>query len=118
MGNISKLLKEAYSSIPHEFAYREVRFYLYHAMQKLENVEKKQSNREKQALEQKIVRENLEQEAKKRNIPTYQNNAFLKTKIDIIDKMIEEEYKKIENIKNKLNEPIKYTDGESQAIHG
>jgi len=91
------LLKEGFSSLPNSFAYREVRFHVYQALQKLETLEKRAAVKKGQAEEQRLI----DEEKKKSQSwmpPIYQTPSQLQQTIDILDKMIAEEKKVIENI--------------------
>ena len=124
MKNTRDLLKEGFTSIPNSFAYREVRFHVYQALQKLEKVEKKEAGRRSQAEEQK-----LKEEEKKKSQnwmpPIYQSASQLKQTIDILDKMIGEEKKVIEDIhakKFKKGQVVQQEDDDEnddlQTLHG
>ncbi len=115
------LLKETFASIPNSFAYREVRFYVYNALQKLEVLEKRESNKKKSFAEQ----EKKKEEAKKLQPwmpPIYQNASQLQQTIDILDKMIGEEKKVIESIhakKLKKDQAVQQEDDDDlQTFHG
>ncbi len=118
------LLKETFASIPNAFAYREVRFYVYNALQKLELLEKKEANRKKSFAEQEKAKE----EAKKLQPwqpPIYQSASQILNTLDIIDKMISEENKVIESIhaakntkKGQLDLPKDDEDDDPQTLHG
>jgi len=91
------LLKETFASLPNSFAYREVRFYVYNALQKLEVLEKREANRKKSFAEQEKAKE----EAKKLQPwqpPIYQSTSQIMNTLDIIDKMISAENNVIESI--------------------
>jgi hypothetical protein len=97
MKNTKNLLKETFASIPNVFAYREVRFHVYHALQKLETLEKRETVKRSQAEKQK-----LEEEEKKKSQnwmpPIYQSPSQVQQTLDILDRMIAEEKKVIEDI--------------------
>lgn len=118
------LLKETFAALPNSFAYREVRFYVYQAMQKLETLEKREAVKKGQAEEQR-----LKEEEKKKSQnwmpPIYQNTSQLQQTIDILDKMIGEEKKVIEEIhakKTKKGQVVQQEDDDEddnlQTIHG
>src|SRR6185369_14425290 len=109
MKKTQELLRDAFSSIPNSFAYREVRFYVYNAMQKLESIGKKEASRQKSKKEQEVREDFAKNEARKRNIPAYQSPFLLKQAIDIIDGMIALEQKKIGDL-NKAEDLNKKAD--------
>jgi len=97
MRKTKDLLKETFGSIPNSFAYREVRFHVWHALQKLETLERREAARKKDYLEA----EQKKEEAKKLQPwqpPIYQTPSQILQTLDIIDQMIGEEKKVIENI--------------------
>lgn len=119
------LLKETFASIPNAFAYREVRFYVYNALQKLEALEKKEAKRRANLTElQKI------EEEKKKNSPwsppIYQTSSQMQNTLDIIERMIAEEQKVIQDIHAKnvkkgqveIQKDDDEDDGSSQTLHG
>ena len=123
MKTTKDLLKETFASIPNTFAYREVRFYVYHALQKLEGLEKREGARKKNLTDlQKL-------EEKKKNSPwsppIYQNPSQLQQTLGILDKMIDEEKKVIEQIHAKNSQKGQVApkedvdeDDEPQTLHG
>lgn len=97
---IRDLLKDGFASIPNDFAYREVKFHVYHALQKLETLEKRTVIREKQAQQDKIKAEE-KKKSQSWQPQIYQNGFAVQQTLDILDKMIGEEMKIIENVRNK-----------------
>lgn len=91
------LLKETFASIPNSFAYREVRFYVYNALQKLEALEKREVNRKKSFAEQEKAKEELKK-TQAWQPPIYQTPSQVINTLDIIERMISEEKKVIESI--------------------
>jgi hypothetical protein len=116
------LLKETFASIPNKFAYREVKFHIYHALQKLETLEKRETVKQKQEQEQKIREE--EKRTQAWMPPIYQTSYQAKNTLDIIDKMIAEEKKVIEEVqrkKGKITKSETKDDDEDdglQTLHG
>ncbi len=119
------LLAETFGSIPNKFSYREVRFHVYQALKKLQDIEKREGIRAAQEQERQIK----EEEKKKVSPwmpPIYQEQYNVKATLDMIDKMIAEEYKKLEDIHNrkkdqgviKPSEPTDDDDDDLQTIHG
>jgi hypothetical protein len=119
------LLKETFASLPNSFAYREVRFYVYNALQKLEVLEKREANKKKTFAEQQKKLE----DAKKLQPwmpPIYQTSSQVMHTLDIIDKMISDENKVIESIhaaknakKGQLDLPKDNDeDDDLQTLHG
>lgn len=115
MKSTKDLLKETFNSVPNTFAYREVKFHIYHALQKLESLEKKAESKKKQ--------EEINRQEKKK-VPSWAPPIYqeqLHTAINLIDKMIDEEKKVIEEIRNKdkgqtiKDEPA--DDDELQTFH-
>lgn len=124
MKKTSDLLKETFASIPNSFAYREVRFYVYNALQKLEAIEKREANRKKAFAEQEKKKE--EAKIQPWMPPIYQTPSQVMHTLDIIDKMISEEKKVIESIhatkntkKGQLGLPKDNDeDDDLQTLHG
>lgn len=83
-------LKKAYSSLPPDFALRDVRFAVNQAMQKLEQYETKLNRRE--TVYKQTEKDYTEERQQ------WLNPLDTKNRIDIIDKMIKEEEKKIADI--------------------
>lgn len=115
------LLRESFSSIPNSFAYREVRFHIYHALQKLEILEKREAVKQNQTAQQKVQ----EEEKKKTQAwqpPIYQSPSQVQQTLDILDKMIAEEKKVIEDIHAKNTKKGQVAppedDDDLQTIHG
>lgn len=92
------LLKTVFLNIPEDFTYSEVRFHVYNAIQKLENIEKKELNKNKQRKEKEIQEELIRSEVKKKGVPYYQSPFLLKQAFDTIDKMIATEQQKINSL--------------------
>lgn len=117
------LLKEGFASMPNVFAYREVRFHVYHALQKLEALEKREAKKKSVFEDQK-----REEEKKKTQswMPLiYQNSSQVQHTLDILDKMIGEEKKVIEDIHAKNAKKGQVApqedddeDDDLQTIHG
>lgn len=117
------LLKESFATLPNSFAYREVRFYVYQALQKLETLEKRETVKRSQAEKQ-----TLEEEKKRKSQnwmpPIYQNPSQVQQTIDILDRMIGEEKKVIEDIHAKkikgqvVPQEDDDEDDNLQTIHG
>ena len=86
-----QFLQKAISSMPPDFALREVRHHLQQAAQKLEHVERKRATAQpKQPTQHQVWREKLNNGL---------NNPFTaKNTLDIVDAMLAEEYAKLENI--------------------
>src|SRR6516162_7596579 len=101
--NTKQLLADAFASIPNKFAYREVRFYVYQAMQRLQKLELRETAKQEQEQEQRIKEEEKRKSAPWMP-PIYQENYNIRPTIDIIDKMIADEQKKIEQIHNNKKE--------------
>jgi hypothetical protein len=120
MKSTKDLLREGFASIPNDFAYREIRFHVYHALQKLETLEKRALTKEKQKQESKI-KEEEKRKSQSWQPPIYQNAFAVQQTLDILDKMIAEEMKIIENVRNKKGQVNKnehpYEDDE-QTLHG
>jgi hypothetical protein len=119
MKTTSDLLRETFASVPTSFAYREVRFYVYQAMQKLQVLEKREAKKEVQNQEQLKIQE----EKRQKYSPFYQNGYNVKPHLDIIEKMIAEEEKKINELQNKrdqLSKPENNEDNDQdiQTLHG
>lgn len=118
------MLRETFATIPNSFAYREVRFYVYNALQKLETLEKREAAKKKSWLEDKAK----EEEKKKTQSwmpPIYQNPSQIQQTLDILDRMIGEEKKVIENIHAKnvkkgqvAPQEDNDEDDDLQTIHG
>lgn len=120
MKTIRDLLKEGFASMPNVFAYREVRFHVYHALQKLEALEKREAKKKSVFEDQK-----REEEKKKTQswMPLiYQNSSQVQHTLDILDKMIGEEKKVIEDIHAKNTKKGQVAppedDDDLQTIHG
>lgn len=119
MKSTKDLLKETFASIPHDFSYREVRFYVYQALQRLEKLEKRELAHEKQ-------RQQNENENKKKNSPwmppIYQDPIVAKQTLDLLNKMIESENKIIESVRSKNKTQQKNgnqnEDGNEQTFYG
>lgn len=117
------LLKESFATLPNSFAYREVRFYVYQALQKLETLEKRETVKRSQTEKQK-----LDEERKKKSQnwmpPIYQSPFQVQQTIDILDRMIGEEKKVIEDIhakkiKGKVDQQEDDDEDDNlQTIHG
>ncbi len=124
MKNTKDLLKETFASIPNAFAYREVRFHVYNALQKLETLEKREATKKKNWLED----QQREEEKRKSQVwmpPIYQNASQVKHTLDILDKMILDEKKIIEEIHAKATQKTKGQvvqqeddDEDEQTLHG
>ena len=98
---IRETLNRIYVNLPQDFNMREVKFYVYQALQKLGHVEKKEERRQQTAAQ---FIHHHQQPVTSFN----QNPYFLKEKIDIINQMIQGEEKKIADIsvkKGKTNGP-------------
>lgn len=118
-----ELLTDTFASIPNKFSYREVRFHVYHALRKLQDLEKREAVKERAEIEQRI-----KEEEKKKHAPwmppIYQEGYNIKPTIDMIDKLIADEQKKIEEIRNKQSQGVRPEEKEledddgEQAIHG
>ena len=112
---IKETLNRIYLNLPQDFNMREVKFYVYQALQKLDYADKKERRRHETIndLKQptaKFTKEPVSPFAKQPVTTPFklQNSAFFKERIDIIDKMIQEEEKKIAEIsakKGKTNGP-------------
>lgn len=118
MKTTKDLLRETFYSIPDKFAYRDVKFHVYQAWQKLEKIEKHEHNKEKQQLENKAKEEKAKLQPWMP--PIYQSQ--LKETLNIIDEMIAKENKLIESVQNKKgnkqqDEPKSDHDG-LQTFHG
>jgi hypothetical protein len=118
------LLKETFGSIPNNFAYREVRFHVYHALQKLEALERKETKKKQSWLEDQ-KREEEKRKAQPWMPPIYQTPSQMLHTLDIIDKMIEEENKVIQdihaqNVKKRQMAPQEDNDEDDdlQTLHG
>ena len=120
MKSTRELLRDGFISIPNDFAHREVRFHIYQALQKLETLEKRAVIKEKQAQQDKIEAEE-NKKSQSWQPPIYQNAFAVQQTLDILDKMIAEEMKIIENVRNKKGQVNKnehpYEDDE-QTLHG
>src|SRR5581483_8656408 len=103
---IRESLEQAYASLPHDFAYREVRFYLNYAIKRLEALERKEGKKVAEQQRQQQNRAEMEKQARKYNIPAYQSPFLLKQTIGMIDEMIAGEYKKINEIQEKRNNKV------------
>jgi predicted DNA-binding transcriptional regulator YafY len=123
MKNTKNLLKETFASMPNTFAYREIRFHVYHALQKLETLEKRNAAKQSQAAQQKVY----EEEKKKTQAwqpPIYQSPSQVQHTLDILDKMIGEEKKVIEEIhaknakKGQVAPEVNDEDDDLQTLHG
>lgn len=120
------LLKETFASIPNNFAFREIRFHVYHAMQKLEAMEKREMAKQKLEYEAREKEKELKM-AHPWMPPIYQDASQTRNTLDIIDKMIAQEQKVIHEIRHKKSQPqVKpsetqhdYDEGdETQTLHG
>jgi len=95
MKSAKDLLREAFGSVPNSFTYREVKFHIYQALQKLDKFEKRELSKSRQQQEQKIKDE------ERKKLPWMPPIYKTQETIDIIDKMIDAEKKIIEDIHNK-----------------
>lgn len=77
---VKKYLQKAYNLLPRDFALREVRFYINQAFQKINKHNDRQIKKEEQKLD-------------------FKNPYELEKTLAIIDNMIKEENKKIEDLK-------------------
>jgi vacuolar-type H+-ATPase subunit I/STV1 len=118
------LLKESFTSLPNAFAYREVRFHVYQALQKLETLEKREAARKKSWLEDK-QKEEEKKKTQNWQPPIYQSPSQIQQTIDILDKMIGEEKKVIEEIHAKKTKKGQVAqqeddneDDDLQTLHG
>jgi hypothetical protein len=121
MKSTRDLLKEVFTSMPSTFAYREVKFHVYQALQKLESLEKREAVRHSQEEEMRIKEE--KKKAQPWQPPIYQNPLQVQQTIDILDKMIESEKKIIEGIqakkiKKQMPKEDNDNDGQSQTFYG
>jgi hypothetical protein len=123
MKSAKNILREGFASIPNDFAYREVKFHVYQAIQKLEKLEKREHAKEAQnqaniAAAEKSKRESVWMP------PIYQNTVAVKQTLDILDKMIAGENKIIEDVRNKSKgQPQKNgnhyeAESDDQTLHG
>lgn len=123
MKSAKNLLRESFASIPNSFAYREVRFYVYQALQKLEALEKREVAKEEQNQANKLAEEKKKREGSWMP-PIYQNPVAVKQTLDILDKLIESENKIIESVRNKSKgQPQKNgnhyeAENDDQTLHG
>lgn len=123
MKTTKDLLKESFASIPNNFAYRDVKFYVYHALQKLETIEKREGVKEKQKREEQI-KEEKRRKSQSWMPPIYQNVYQTNQLLGMVDKMISEEKKIIEGIQNKnkghitKSEPHNDDEDGLQTLHG
>lgn len=102
---IAENLKRVYMNLPQDFSLREVKFYVYKAIQGIEHVMKKDENRAE--LQKNEVRHS---EVKTTITPALfpQKHVPLRETLDIIDQMIKGEEAKIAEIaakKGKRDEP-------------
>lgn len=122
MKTTKDLLKETFASMPNNFTYREVRFYVYHALQKLENIEKREGIKEKQKKEEQLKEEKIKK-LQSWMPPIYQNTYQANQLLGIVDKMIDEEKRIIQGIQNKKgqikkSEPHDNDEDGLQTLHG
>ena len=123
MKSTKDLLREGFASIPNDFAYREVKFHVYQAIQKLEKLEKRESAKEAQNQANKFAEEKNRRESVWMP-PIYQNAVVVKQTLDILDKMIAGENKIIESVRNKSkDQPQKNgnhyeVESDDQTLHG
>lgn len=123
MKSAKNLLQESFASIPNSFAYREVRFYVYQALQKLEKLEKREIARDAQNQANKLAEEKKKKESPWMP-PIYQNAVAVKQTLDILDQMISDENKIIESVRNKSKgQPQKNgnpyeAESDDQTLHG
>jgi hypothetical protein len=120
---IRESLEQAYASLPHDFAYREVRFYLNYAIKRLEALERKEGKRVAEKQRQQQDRAEMGKQARTHHIPAYQSPFLLKQAISTIDEMIAGEYKKINEIQEKRNHKVvshepNNEDDDIQTLHG
>lgn len=119
MSDIKQVLEQTYAQIPSTFAYREAKFYLYHAIQKLKAVELKEAKREllnKEQLER-------EEEKRKKYRPTSPVGMdAVRDTLAMLDDMIRVENEKINEIQQKKarNKTIsdEPNDEDFQTLHG
>jgi hypothetical protein len=122
MKSAKNILREGFASIPNDFAYREVKFHVYQAIQKLEKLEKRESAKEAQNQANNAAAE----KSKRESVwipPIYQSAVAVKQTLGILDKMIASENKIIESIRNKatVQSPKNGNDYEAendQTLHG
>jgi hypothetical protein len=95
-------LSRIYMSLPHDFNLREVKFYVYQAIQKLDHVERKQKRHEIKEPIASFTKQPVVPFAKQPVTTSFKlEDHLIKEKIDLIDKMIEGEENKIAEIANK-----------------
>jgi hypothetical protein len=109
-----ELLRKAYAILPTDFSLREIRFSINQAIQKIALFENKQVKKEAQARQQ----EELELK-KKQQIGILSFQPYdAKQAISLIDKMIEEEERKI-NVKGQKQSDSQSDDNENiQTFYG
>jgi hypothetical protein len=95
--NARKLLQEAMRAIPGDFALREVRFHVNQAIQKLEKVEEKRASKAQAAQDKKTFAQNWTEMLK----GGLTNPNSPGRTLDIINQMIAEENRKLEEILKK-----------------
>ena len=121
MKSTRELLKDGFASIPNDFAHREVRFHVYQALQKLETLDKRAAMKEKQAQQNKIKAEE-KKKLQSWQPPIYQNAFAVQQTLDILDKMIGEEMKIIENVRSNKKGHINKNEyphaDDEQTLHG
>jgi gamma-glutamylcyclotransferase (GGCT)/AIG2-like uncharacterized protein YtfP len=121
MKSTRDLLKETFASIPNEFAYREVKFYVHQALQRLETLEKRAVVKERLNQEEKLKEEKLKK-LQPWMPPIYQDAQAIKTTLNAIDKMISKENKLIEDIQSKKGKTVSHNEPKDsdymQTLHG
>src|SRR6516162_3226772 len=95
--NTKQLLADTFASIPNKFAYREVRFYVHQAMQRLQKLEAREAARQGHGQQEHTIKKQPESWQP----PIYQDQTWLppiykeqynvKPTLDAIDKMIADE---------------------------
>lgn len=120
MSNVKQVLEQAYAQIPTTFAYREAKFYLYHAIQKLKAVEIKEAKRD--ALNAEQLKREEEKRQMYRPMTPVGMDAVRET-LSVLDDMIRIENDKINEIQQKKARnttiPNERNDDEDlQTLHG
>lgn len=98
-----ELLTKALGVLPGDFTLQEVRFHIRQALAKLEQTEKKRSNRVQQKTQHQTWSEMLTNGVQNPNTP--------KRTVDIINRMIDEEKKKLEDIQTRKSKIVRDNGG-------
>lgn len=117
ISNAKELLTKAYSVLPSDFSLREVRAYIYNALQKIALFETRQAKKQEQNKQEQEKAEAKRKSQMEIKLP-WQNNDIIQA-ISVIDKMIAEEESKINGYKQKQQSvQPEDNDKDSQTFYG